>query len=250
MSFVLSYHRLFKVSVLEGGSGSVLSDLLFQPTASSLLKLKNHNLIFRAREEGFEVFYQMNPLNPQPILSRINDRIQFCFAIYQTEADFFKHYKPDLNKDSGPQLYFDNLTSKGRLQNKATLTVSNFVKIDDAVKVYPKVFNAHIDLAGGGPIPTKFRVKERFNPKNVVLAVPIKASANVKRASAQINLSGQPTGPYTLETDISALASKSIYIDNELAECNVSGLVDIHWETPQDAVPSGGVAYEIRFQKK
>jgi hypothetical protein len=249
MSFVLKYLRFFKVSVLESGSDLALKDFAFAPAPATRQQLDDHRLVYRAREGGFEVYYQMNPMAADQLLGRITSRVRYSFSLSLASPGFFNRYKPDLTGVTGPQLYLDNLTAAGSLQAvaKDTLSVGDFVAADDAMKLYPPVFVVSADLSGASP-PTKFIVRNKFEPADVVLEVPISASDGL--ASVAIDLSDHPAGPYTLETDAADSQPRTIYADSELAGAPVLGLVDIYWKTPQNTVPAGGLAYAIRFQKR
>ena len=111
------------------------------------------------------------------------------------------------------------------------------------------MFDARLDLSGGGPAATKFIIKDRFDPAVKILEVPITAIAGAKLASTKIDLAENPEGPYLMQTDPAGSAAQNIYIGNELARTRIFMLVDIHWESPQDSVPPGGVSYEIRFKQ-
>ena len=249
MSFIHSYHRLFKVTIRDDDSGEELKTFRFQPTSHSLEQLDNHRLVYRSRDEGFEVFYRADPLAAEQVTSPITDRIRLSFGLIRMDADFFSRYKPSLTRKSGPQLYFDNLTPTGQLQNRAALSTDNIAKISDAIKIYPKVFGAKLDLTGGGPAVTKFIIKDKFDPAVTILEVPVTVNPGAKLASTKIDLAAKPEGPYLIKTDAAGSAARNIYIGNELARTRISMLVDIHWESPQDSVSPGGEAYEIRFKK-
>jgi hypothetical protein len=251
MSFVLHYQRLFKISVTEGAGGPGLAGFTLAPTPRCRVLLDNHQLVFRGREAGGEVYYRLNPLAADPLLGRISTRVRFTFCLLQTDAAFFARYKPDLTKSTGPQLYLDNLTATGGIQpaDRETLARGEVVQSVDAVKLYPAVFVATADLSGGEP-PTLFRVLNKFNPDDVVLEAPIISGGNNGRGFAKIDLSGKPAGPYTLTTDAAEATPRTIYLDQELAGAPLLGLVDIYWETPQNAVAAGGQAFRIGFAKR
>ena len=193
----------------------------------------------------------MNPQATDPLLGRISQRVRFSFCLFLSEPDIFQRYEPDLTSDTGPQLYLDNLTPAGAIQPASTQTLTGgaVAQAGDAMKVYPHIFSATADLSGGAP-PTKFTVRDKFNPATVVLEVSINASAGVDQAVTKIDMSGHPSGPYTLETDAAGSVPKTIYLDDELAGAQILGLLDIYWETAQDGAPAGGVPYFIRLQKR
>jgi hypothetical protein len=251
MSFILSYHRLFKVSLLEDGANRPLPGFAAASTPRTQTLLQNHRLIFKAREAGFELYYQMNPLAADPLLGRITGRERFSFGLFQSDPGFFNRYEPELTQNSGPQLYLDNLTASGQIQapTRAALSAGNVVQRDDAMKLYPAVFLASVDLSSRSP-PTKFTVRDKFDATRVVLETPINGGGGGNQAAVKIDLSDQPAGPYMLETDAPGSSPRTIYVDNDLARARVLGVIDIYWETAQDTAPADGLAYEIRFRKR
>jgi hypothetical protein len=250
MSFVHSYYCLFKITVIDDASSKILETFSMTPAVRSLKQLDNFQLTFKELPAGLAVYYRTNPAATPPLLSSIKSRVQFSFCLYQPELNFFQRYKPDLNKNTGPQLYFDNLTSTGRIQVKDSLSVDNIVRATDAVKIYPHIFYALTESVGGQPAPTKLRVRDKFNPNNLILEVPIKTGGAGSQVFTKLDLSGRPSGPYTLETDAAGSTPMNIYLDDDLASVRILGLVDIHWETPQDTVSAGGIPYFIKFQKR
>ncbi len=252
MSFILEFHRFFKVSVRENGAGPLLPGFSFEPTPETRGRLAEHQLVFRAREAGFEVFYRANPLNAPALLGRIAGPVRFAFAMRQSDLHFLERYEPDLTPATGPQLYLDNLTTAGAIQPNTTdtLSVGAVVQPADAVRIYAPVFQVAADTSGP-QAPTKFIVRKKFNPGLTPVAeVPIDTAGGAVRSFAKIDLSRQLPGPYTLETNAAGATAATIYVDAELAGSSALGLVDIHWQSAQDTAPAGGVSYVIRFRKR
>ncbi len=252
MSFILEFHRLFKVSVRENGAGPLLSGFSFEPTPATCRRLADHQLVFRAREAGFEVFYRANPLVTPALLGRITGPVRFTFAMCQSDLHFLERYEPDLTPTTGPQLYLDNLTVTGDIQPNTTdtLSVGAVVQAADAVRIYPPVFQVTTDTSGP-QAPTKFIVRKKFNPGPTALVeAPIDASGGARQGFAKIDLSRQPPDLYTLETNAANATVATICVDQELAGSRALGLVDIHWQSAQDTAPTGGVSYIIRFRKR
>lgn len=252
MSFTLEFRRLFKVSVRENGAGPLLPGFSFEPMPATQGRLANHQLLFQARDAGFEVFYRSNPLVAPALLGRISGHVRFTFAVRQSDPDFLKRYEPDLTPATGPQFYLDNLTAAGLIQPNTTdtLAAGPVVQAVDASRVVPPVFQVAADISGP-QAPTKFVVREKYNPgPSPVAEAPIEASGGAAQGLAKIDLSRQPTGPYTLKTDAPGAVATTIYVDEEAAEAGVFGVVDIHWQSAQDTAPAGGVSYVIRFRKR
>jgi hypothetical protein len=251
MSFTREYRPLFSVLAREEGTNLALAGFSFAPTSRCRRALRDHFLIFRPGESGFEVYYQRNPEAVDPLLGPITSRVQFGFQFAQAQTSFFDAYEPDLTADTGPQLYLDNLTAEGEIQPGTTssLSAGTVVAPEDATKIYPPVFDLTMDLGGDAP-PTTYTVRRKFDPTSVVLEVPIVAVTGADRAVTRVDLSGQPAGPYTLATDAEDSGARTIYVDGELAGAPILGLVDVAWETRQDSAPTGGVAYIAEFRRR
>ena len=250
MSFVLQYLRLYTVA-MQDADGEALPGFAFTPTSRTRRRLADHQLVFRSREAGFEVYYRLNPQAGDPLLGRITQRVRFTFLFTQRDAGFFTRYEPMLTPATGPQLYLDNLTASGTIQPAATvtLTADAVVQPADAVKIHPRKFLAATDIAGPPP-PTRFTVRDKFAPDTVVLQAPIAVTPGARRAATTIDLSARPPGVYTLETDAPGAAPRTIYADDDVAGTPALGVVDVHWQTPQDTAPAGGAAYVIRFRER
>ena len=248
MSFVIQYHPFVNLTVEEEGTGTGMSAFSFRPTYECEHALANQKMVFRPRDQGFQIFYQKNPMVPDALLGPITSRVRFSFAVHLNEQSLFETHEPDLNGQTGPQLYLDNLTAGGNIQSKDTLTASTVIQATDASRVYPPVFQAAADLSVPGP-PTAFRVLDKFNPATTVLSEPITSTVSGP-VSIKIDLSGKPSGPYTLATDAASPPARTIYIDEALARSGVFGVLDIYWETRQDTVPANGLDYFIRLRPR
>lgn len=248
MSFTLTYERLLGLRVEEEGGGP-LSAFTFAPDGRTVGALADHQLVFRPRQEGFDLYYRLNPEAPSPLLGAIRTRVRFGFEMRLAESDFFARYEPDLSGDTGPQLYLDNLTAAGAVQPNGTAALSEgpVVQDVDGVKIYPRIFQVQTEMGGGAP-PTRLIVREKFDPTVVVVEVPIVPGGGT--VSTWVDLSAHPGGPYTVETDGAGATARTIYVDDELAGRRMTGLVDLYWEDAQDSAPTGGVAYTIPFRKR
>jgi hypothetical protein len=251
MGFVLDYQLFFKVSVVEEGSGSPLKGFFFSPTSRCVRLLSDHQLIFRARETGFSVYFATNPRAADPLMGKITRLSQFGFAVRLKDSTFFNRYAPDPAAMPDAQFYFDNLLDSGDIQlaSRQHLSAGAFINVDDAARIHPHVFFAKADLSGG-TVPTKHLVKEKFDPSVTVKEVTIDTSSGASLASTRIDLSDQPSGPYLLDTDAVTHTPQTIYLDNALAAEGNLGIIDIFWETPQDTVPAGGLNYTMTFNKQ
>jgi hypothetical protein len=251
MSFLLQYRRLVTVSV-EDEAGAALPAFTFAPAPQTRRLLEDHQLTFRPRPAGFEVFYRVNPRSADPLVGRIARRIRLTFPFALGEPDFFERHEPGLSAATGPQLYLDNLTPAGVIQPAAVapLTAGDVTAPADAMKVHPRTFVATAEAGAGAA--TTFRVRDKFAPAAAppLLEAPIVAVAGATQAAARIDLSARPPGPYTLETDAPGAARRTIYVDDDLAGVPMAGLIDLYWETAQNTAPVAGVPYVVRFRKR
>lgn len=255
MSFTIDYRPLFHVTIQDHQQALAspadppfLTGITLQPASVTRKLFEDHHLIFRPQEGGFAVYFSSNPQSPQPLLGQISDRIRLSFFILLKQANFFNLYVPELTSESGPQLYFDNLTATGNLQVKESLTSSTFVKVEDAVKIFPHIF--YIAVQKGAGDGSNVLVRDKFNPANIQLTIPIPNPAVGVLTFIKIDMADFPSGPYTVKTDAAGAVPRNIYIDNDAAKVQPLGILDIYWETAQDLVPSKGVSYAIRFKKK
>ncbi len=251
MGFVLDYKPFFKVSVIDKVSGNSLPGFSFLPTSRCSRLLSDHQLVFRARETGLAVYFASNPQAADPLMGKITSRSRFSFSMQLKDSAFFTRYAPDPAAMPGPQLYFDNLTASGDIQPDTHQSLSLGASVDsaDAARIYPHVFFEKTDLSGGS-VPTKYLVKEKFDPSETVKELPIDTSSGAPIVSTRIDLSAKADGPYLLETDAAGSTAKTIYLDNALAARANLGIVDILWETGQDTVPAGGLNYTLTFNKQ
>lgn len=251
MSFVLETRRFFSIFAQDATSGALLPGFALKPSARTRKLITGYQLLFRVRPGGCELYYTLNPLAVDPLLARIQRRERFTFLLEQHEAAFFTRYQPDLTAETGPQLYLDNLTVAGAIQppDRLLLTSGTVVQPADAAKIVPPVFIATTQMSDGGT-PTRFVVRDKYQPAVVLLDVPIQAAAGVAQSSTRIDLSSRPPGPYTLQSDADGAVNRTMYVDGDLAGARVLGVVDIYWETAQTNAAEGGQAYVIRFRRR
>jgi hypothetical protein len=251
MSFTIQYRPLIFVTVQDGSSSKPLPVFSFVVGSRTRRLMQDHQLHFRSSSAGFAIYYCQNPEAPDPLLGRITSRVRLSFLISLATPDFFDRYEPTLTPESGPQLYLDNLTSGGSIQTAAgsTLSAGDLVQVEDAMQLVPRVFSKAADVSGASP-PTKFVVRKKFNPGVVVLEARIMAAAGSSYGTGTIDLSGEPEGPYILETDPSSGSPRTIYADDHLVRQPTLGLVDLYWETAQTTAPAEGVEYVVGFQKR
>ena len=140
MSLLRQYRPLFTVAAEDDVSHARLTAISFAPTRACWAKLADHQMVFRPRPGGFQVFFQTNPEAADPLMGRIAARTRFTFAMTLSLRDLFARYQPDLNLDTGAQLYLDNLTPGGNIQAKNTLSVGTTVQQGDAARLCPPMW--------------------------------------------------------------------------------------------------------------
>jgi hypothetical protein len=247
MSLSRAYHPLLTVAVEDDSTHNRLSGLALLPTGACEDNLADHQLVFRPREGGAQIFYQTNPAAAEPLLGRIDGRTRFSFALVQSGQNLLERYLPDLTADTGPQLHLHNLTPSGNIQTKNTLSIGTSVQRADAIRIYPPIFVVPVDLSGG---PTVVRIHDRFNAGTILRQVPIAAAAGSSRALTKIDLSDLPSGPYLLDTEAAGSVARAIYVDRKLGARPALGVVELYQEASQDTVLADGASYFIRFQPR
>ena len=248
MSLVRQYRPLFTVAVEDDASHARLTAISFAATQACRARLADHQMVFRPRPAGFQVFFQTNPEAADPLMGRIGTRTRFTFAMTLSQRDLLARYLPDLDPHTGAQLYLDNLTPSGNIQTKDTLSVGTTVQQGDAARICPPVFAVPVDLADP---PSVLRIRPKFEPASPPREITVDAPSDSGRALTRVDLSDLPPGPYALTDDDDADSARTIYIDGELAGRSVFGVVDLHRQTAQDDnVPDGGLAYFIRFARR
>lgn len=255
MSFTLSYIDFFNIRVLDVDSGNPIEGMQFIPSLECKVNLEKHRLLLKKRTGGLNIYYQENPEAASPLLAPIKKRTKFGFGLVISDPDFFSRYEPDLDKPS--QLYFDNLDGAGTLLAGATEVLSENAQVEavDATKMYSKTFSIATDLSLA-PTPSSYSINEKHGPATLQ-TVLIDTSSGMNQVTTKLNDPLQQaasfiaaSGPYLLESDSGQPATQTIYLNDQLVKQNLSGIIDIYWETAQDTVPPGGSKYEIRFKLK
>lgn len=246
MGFVVSFAPFCTVRCEEHGSGRPVTAFELAPTAECRRRLADHEMVFRPRRSGFELFYKTNPANAQPLLGAIAGPTRFSFALQLREPDFFERYHPDLTAETGPNLYLDNLAPPGgTIEAGGTLSAAASVEVADAARIGARVYVEQVDRSA--PAPTSLAVKNRFDGTAITtVAVPTEGS----RVAVAIDLTARPEHVFELAEEPGGSPSKTIYTDDDLAGAGAAGVVDIHWDQPQTAVPASGLAFTIPFRKR
>ncbi|HFA49700.1 MAG TPA: hypothetical protein ENJ95_11880 [Bacteroidetes bacterium] len=250
MSFTIAHELFMRVRVADHGTGEELDDFLFRPTPRCRKLLADHQLLFKQRETGFDLYLKKNPNASPQLLGAIASRREFSFGISLQNPAFFDTYQPGANAIGKRKMYLTNLTPSGNIQapGNQRLMEGASVQLADLFQLKPKTYNETTDL-GGAPAPAEWVVKEHFSGTAIGDPFPVSSQSGVDMAFAKIDLSEEANGLYDLEPNPSTIAGSAVYVDDYLGGRGVIGLVNLYWESAQTSVPAGGQAYFIRFAK-
>jgi hypothetical protein len=257
MSFTIAYHRFFSVRVKEHSTNNAIRSLSFNPTPDTIDHFKDHQLVFRSGDNGFDVYYRSNPDARTTLLSPIESITRFSFGIKVKDPSIFTLFEPA--NALYPNLYLDNLTPAGNISNSAqgNLTESTSVKQEDLSRIFPVTFIQKTNMDVADP-PTQWRIKKKFTPQSTLQTVPFSnpdgsAILHIKLNDPVLHKAEYiaEEGPYVLETDKAAPPASTIYLSSYLSQRSVQGVLDIYWDSPQTNAPANsGREYQIIFKRK
>jgi hypothetical protein len=204
-------------------------------------------MLFRARPDGFALYYQSNPETADALLAPIAQRTRLGFTMALVEADFFARHHPDFTQASGPQLYLDNVAPGGAIMPGGALTEAATVETEDAARIGGRKFVARVDLAP--PAPTDLAVTDKFTGA-AVTSVAVGAAAGAAAAVVVIDLGGESGSAFGLTETPPGSAATTIYADDAVAAAAPLGVLDIYWDQRQDAVPAAGLEYTVVFRRR
>lgn len=261
MGFVIKYNRFFSVTLGEEGAGDIMEGFTFFPTRECQRMMDNHNLVFRSRSAGFEVFYSETPLIP------ITESVRFSFGFRIPDAGLFEKYGLVREDETDttvyqPGLYFDNLNPDGSIISGSPASIvasgtdpGETVSSADTYRIYRQTFKVY-DEAGGTP-PSSYELSHQYNTSLTQTnpVDPDPAAGSLVTTINSIDLNGDyisESGPYLLEADVQPPPNRKVYLSEELGQKGAHGVVDIYWENPQDTVPDPekGQEYNIIFKPK
>lgn len=249
MSFTREYKPLFQIEVLHGEPSAGLAGLAFSPTKICQQRMDDHQLLFRQRETGFAVYYQLNPEAEKPLLAEINSRIQFDFGMYVLNAQLSSLFPVPLDDTDGNDLFFDNLSISNEIEisdntgSEVSLTSTEAVSIADTTSIFSEVFYQDVSLAGN---PDKLLVKTRFN-NHPLGQFDIPESDTADSKMVKVDLTGENLGAYLLLTDVADAPVKPVYIDRQLDHTAAKGVINIYLDSAQDQVSENGAKFTIIF---
>ena len=246
MSSAVRYHPLFRVRVREQGTGKNLRGIHCKPTARALTHMRNHRLVFKNNQPGFDVYFSTNPDAGNSVFGQISNPIILSFAMFTESPQALAEYEPSAEAGQQSQFYFDNLLASDTLHpgNDSPMSTGPSVSSNDGVRIYPHEFAVDTkDIAGADSLQIRHLVTNR-----VALSEPLELNPDkVDLSRPAIDLRHAESGPYRIAPTPGT--SRKIYVDDQLARGNVLAAIDVHWRTPQD--PAADTAtYVVTFKRK
>jgi hypothetical protein len=206
-------------------------------------------VLARPRRDGVALYYRVNPESAPALLGPITARQRFSFTLHLREPDFFSRHFPDLTAAGGAGLQFDNLDAAGTiLPHGALLSAGAQVAAADTVQIGRRLFAVDLDLTASAPTAVEAR-----DPVSaaVVQSAPVVAPAGASAASVALDLSAIPDVLFRVAEVPPGPLDRRAYADDAVAAAAAAGVIDLYWETAQDAVPApAGVVYRAVFQRR
>ncbi|NAS14311.1 hypothetical protein [Poritiphilus flavus] len=257
MSFTLTYQRLFTVRVKEQTTDIAVRGLRFSPTQACNELLNRYQLVFKERDNGFDIYYKTFPEASVPIQAEITEKIRFSFGIEITDPAFITKYEPQTSEV--PQFYLDNLKTDGGISPGQNLTASTSLGTADLAFIKQQSFDQRTDLPTTNT-PTEWRLKKKFTPQDVLQTIPIDPPTSPSMPLIYVRINDPieqesdyiaDEGPYLLETDQASPAAATVYLSNSIKQSAANGVLDIYWNNSQSTAPADtGKAYQIILKLK
>lgn len=257
MSRVIAWRRFIRVFV-EDNTGTPLEAFSFAPTPHTRRMMLRYRLLARAEGSALSLYYRLFPQLTPSLRSAIASRVRFSFTMRLVPQDFFQRHHPDLSATAGASLHLDNLDPSGAiLADGAVLTAGATVHGSDAVQIGRRRLPVTVDLA---PPPTDVRAVDALAGTQLIdprptppqpVRVPVQASPDATRFTAVLDI--PPTeGPLVRVRQTPAgTVDRRAYADDWVAASGAVGVLDLFWESAQDAVPAGaGQGYRIVFARR
>ncbi|QIE56029.1 hypothetical protein G5B40_11545 [Pikeienuella piscinae] len=244
MSFVIAFDRFMRVRVSDDG-GAPVEGLAFAPTARTREVMANHEILHRPSSDGFSLYYKSRPGVTPPLRAPITSRVRFSFGIHVTTPGFFARHHPDFGA-GGAQILLDNLTPAGAVTASGALSAGATVEAADLTALGPRAYPVRLDISGGAP--GVIEARDQFSTV-VAASTIIDPPPGATEIFATVDLSNAQDAAFRLVAPAPAALDRPIYADDELADSGPVGVVDLYWEQPQSAVPTGtGAEYAIVFR--
>lgn len=248
MSRVTGWRRFIEVR-LEDDGGHPVQAFDLRATAETRARLGRHRVLARPRRDGVALYYQVNPQSVPALLGPITARQRFSFTLRLREPDFFSDHFPDLTAASGAGLQLDNLDAAGAiLPDGAPLSAGAQVAAADGVQIGRRLFAVDLDLTASTPTAVEAR---DIASAAVVQSAPVIAPSGASAASIALDLSASPDVLFRIAEVPPGPLDRRGYADDAVATVAAAGVIDLYWETAQDAVPApAGVVYRAVFQRR
>lgn len=257
MSFTITYKKLFVVRVKENGTNLPIRFFRFQPTVNCQKLLHDYQLVFRNRENGFDIYYRSYSEASETIPAPISEKIRFSFGLKITDYSALGQYEPA--SAQLPQLYLANLSSDGSITPGHNLTATSVLGAGDLASLKQQTFWQKTELPGGSE-PNEWRLKDKYGLHQILQTVPIVVPTNPPMPSIDVKLNDPVLhkaeyltneGPYILESDQPVPAPITVYLSNTITQKNWNGVIDIYWNSIQSDAPADtGKEYQIILKLK
>lgn len=261
MGFIIAYNRFFKVTFSEGNSESTLDGFRFFATKESQRLFNDYKLVFRPETNGFEVYYCSSPLIP------ISKKICFTFGFLIPRGRFFEKYGlvnsgEDDTEIYQPGLCFNNLKEDGAIIKTSPSSIvaggsglNERVSAADTCRIHRQTFKVFDSTKE--TVPENYILKHKYD-SSIQQSIPVNQDAEIETIITTINPvdAGENyidrPGPYLLESGTEPPVTQSVYLNNELGQRSVRGVIDIYWDASQNSVadPQKGQEYKITFKPK
>jgi hypothetical protein len=219
------YTLLFDVEVLHDFYASGRSaDFLFQPTESCKAVLKRHNLVFRSKDTGFDIFSQVD-LHKEGLKMKtpLKDNEKFTFLMKLKNPFFVNFSELSLEPGSGSIYFFNNRTNN--IKNGQPLLVSDktskSVTDADILKMTGRYYR--IDLADNSN-------KVTGEIRSLDSGQRIEAEGSGKKGLFNFNIDTKPLPEGRAEFRLHDSIKDQFYLAHSSVKEDFFGIVEIFYE--------------------
>ena len=242
----VSWHPFLSVR-FEDDAGAPVTGLSVAPLPGTDDRIARHGLTFRAWPDRMALYSRRYDGRPDPLKGPIARRTRFAFALDPRTADFGRLYGPDLAAATGPVIYLNNLTPAGAIRASGVKLHGGALSAEHAVALAGATASVTLDVSGGAPDA----VEARSLPGDALIdriEVPRVAGAT----TATVTLTLDTDAPHhRAVSDPAGAVDRGLYADPDSLARAPRGILELYWETRQDAVPSpDGVLYRVVFPRR
>lgn len=257
------YTRLFNLSIRHDYyENGLAKEVSLWPTAETAKLLKGARMLFKRTLKGVAVLYRAQEDEITPFVDLGKD-VRLTFELSIGNRNEFLNItdldeSPSRKYSSSNILYFKNDPASASIDPDAP-EVLGFELIDF---IQSRLFTFSFGLASS-PAQVLLRVS---NEDGTLVSVgkhtdgtPFAATLTLDRQgddsySQQIDLRDQAKGRYTITirntADTTTLMDKEVYLDEDMAGRNVSGIVDIIYNTGEDRIYNDTEEYAVQFTRQ